>query len=47
MIIIVWILIEEGIYFLVNRSIFGQSFLEKKWGSLMKQLRKKIKRNAS
>ncbi|WP_269433534.1 hypothetical protein [Bacillus sp. FJAT-29937] len=29
MIIIVWILIEEGIYFFVNRSIFGHSFLER------------------
>ncbi|WNS73798.1 hypothetical protein RRV45_12805 [Bacillus sp. DTU_2020_1000418_1_SI_GHA_SEK_038] len=47
MIIILWILIEEGIYFFVNRSIFGQSFLEKKWRSFFKWAGNKLKRNAS
>ncbi|MBY0121366.1 hypothetical protein [Bacillus sp. S/N-304-OC-R1] len=48
-IVIIFLLAEEAIYFFVNRYVFGKSNLERKCGSWIKQVREKIKikRNAS
>lgn len=46
-VIVVWLLLEEAIYYYFNQYVFGKAEKEKNWMLLYKQVRNKMKKNAS